>query len=60
MTIPAAIRELLACPKCRGVLTDAEQGRALECASCAVRYPVRDGIPVMLIDQAEPAGRDVS
>ncbi|MHB1298413.1 MAG: Trm112 family protein [Gemmatimonadaceae bacterium] len=50
--IPAAIRELLVCPKCRGRLDDAPATDALHCAACSLSYPVRDGIPVMLIDQA--------
>jgi uncharacterized protein len=53
MTIPGAIRELLACPRCHGSLTDHRDGRALDCTACALRFPVRDGIPVMLLDQAE-------
>jgi len=50
--IPAAIRELLVCPKCRGRLDDAPAKDALNCAACSLSYPVRDGIPVMLMDQA--------
>lgn len=53
MTIPVEIRALLACPKCHGVLVDDPQGGGLDCPSCRLRFPVRDGIPVMLIDQAE-------
>lgn len=52
-SIPAEIRALLACPKCHGVLVDAEQGTGLDCPACRLRFPVRDGIPVMLIDQAQ-------
>lgn len=53
MTIPSAIRDLLACPGCHGQLTDSEHGRALDCPACGLRFEVRDGIPVMLLDQAE-------
>lgn len=60
MTIPAAIRELLACPRCHGPLVDAVNGTALDCPTCDVRYPVRDGIPVLLKDQAQPRTRGVS
>ncbi len=48
---------ILACPKCRGPFTllrrdDADAG--LECAACAAVYPVRDDIPVLLIEEAVP------
>lgn len=43
--------DLLACPACRGRL-EAEADR-LRCASCGLRYPVRDGIPVLLVEEAE-------
>lgn len=52
--IPPAIRSLLACPRCRGPLIDAERGLTLVCGRCALAYPVRDGIPIMLIDEARP------
>ncbi len=53
--VPAAIRGILACPKCHGSLQDAADpsGPSLVCASCALRYPVRDGLPILLVEQAE-------
>ncbi len=53
MAIKKELLEILACPKCKGelVLTDKEDG--LTCHACKLRYPVRDDIPVMLIDEAE-------
>lgn len=46
-------RELLRCPECRGTLTDREAEPAgLACAACAVSYPVENGIPVLLRDEA--------
>lgn len=36
----------------------ARSGERLVCVACGRRYPIRDGIPVMLIDEAEqPAGK---
>ena len=46
--------EILICPKCRGELEHEPDPEALVCRACALRYPVRDDIPVMLIDEAEP------
>ncbi len=53
MAISEELLEILACPKCKGdvVLTDAGDG--LTCAACSLRYPIKDDIPVMLIDEAE-------
>jgi hypothetical protein len=44
--------EILACPKCKGEiqLTDKEDG--LVCKTCKLIYPIREDIPVMLIDEA--------
>ncbi len=45
--------EILACPKCKQPVR--EEGNQLICTNpqCGLRYPIRDGIPVMLIDEAE-------
>lgn len=52
--IPAEIRALLACPRCRGALTDAGSAEApqLRCGACGVSYPVEQGIPVLLAERA--------
>ena len=45
--------DILACPKCRA---DVQlEGEEIICTNpqCGLRYPVRDGIPVMLIDEAK-------
>jgi uncharacterized protein YbaR (Trm112 family) len=44
--------EILACPKCRGDL--AYEENQLICYKCKLRYRIEDGIPIMLIDEAEP------
>ncbi len=56
MGINKELLDILACPKCKGdlTLTDAEDG--LNCQACKLRYPIRDDIPVMLIDEAEAIG----
>ncbi|HIJ81046.1 MAG TPA: Trm112 family protein [Desulfuromonadales bacterium] len=45
---------ILACPLCMSGLEIDERGERLHCRSCRVAYPVRDGIPVLLADAAEP------
>ena len=58
--IDKELLEILACPKCKSPVKlegDPAQSGAekLICqnAQCGLRYPIRDGIPVMLIDEAE-------
>jgi uncharacterized protein YbaR (Trm112 family) len=53
MTVPQQLLELLVCPKCRGEL-EYKRDEALVCHHCRLEYPVRDGIPIMLIDEAKP------
>jgi len=52
MTLDPALLEILACPECK-VRVELEEGR-LVCIRCGRRYRIDDGIPVMLIDEAEP------
>ena len=54
MTVPKALLEILVCPKCRGDLDYREAEKELVCKACRLRYEVRDGIPIMLIDEAKP------
>jgi uncharacterized protein YbaR (Trm112 family) len=48
--------DLLVCPKCRGDLTYEREPEALVCPACRLRYPVRENIPILLIDEAQPLG----
>ena len=51
--IDAELLKILACPACK---TEVKlEGERLICQNpgCGLRYPIRDGIPVMLIDEAE-------
>ncbi len=54
MAVSPELLEILRCPKCRSkVEIDAEETR-LKCVNpeCSLVYPIRDDIPVMLIDEA--------
>jgi uncharacterized protein YbaR (Trm112 family) len=48
--------DILACPACRADVR--LEGDRIVCTGCGKRYPVRDGIPIMLVEEAEepPAG----
>ncbi|MCK5553829.1 MAG: Trm112 family protein [Deltaproteobacteria bacterium] len=54
MGIDKELLEILACPKCKGDIVVAEEEDGLICKSCRLVYPIRDDIPVMLIDEALP------
>jgi uncharacterized protein len=45
---------ILVCPKCRGKLRVEEDPPRLLCDQCRLLYEIRDGIPIMLIDEAKP------
>ncbi len=53
MTVPKELLEILACPQCKGEVHLRPEPEAIVCDHCRLAYPVRDEIPVMLIDEAE-------
>lgn len=54
MTISEELLEILACPKCKGDIYLNEAKNGLICDRCRLLYEIRDGIPIMLIDEAKP------
>jgi uncharacterized protein YbaR (Trm112 family) len=54
MTLSQELLEILVCPRCRGELEYREREESLVCPACRLRYPVRDDIPIMLVDEATP------
>lgn len=54
MTIHPDLLAILACPKCKGGLTPLGNDEGLACPPCGVVYPVRDDIPIMLLEEAVP------
>ena len=68
MSLDERLLELLRCPRCKGELEYRTAGKggeappsveggpeseALLCHGCRLRYAVRDGIPIMLVEEAE-------
>jgi uncharacterized protein len=53
MGVDKELLDILACPNCRGDVEYREAEQVIVCLKCGYRYPVRDDIPVMLIDEAE-------
>ena len=58
-TLSQTLLDILACPACKGKIEYVEADEKLVCrGECQRRYPIRNGIPVMLIDEAElPAAK---
>lgn len=52
MNLDQALLEILACPACHASLRVDEGAEELVCTGCRRAYPVRDDIPVLLIDEA--------
>ena len=56
MALSQDLLDILACPKCKGELHLTEKQDGLVCEACKLRYPIKDDIPIMLIDEAESIG----
>jgi uncharacterized protein len=58
VNIDPALRELIVCPSCRSALEDGQEDGQdeLVCTGCGLAYPVRDDIPVLLVDEARRPG----
>jgi uncharacterized protein YbaR (Trm112 family) len=55
MSLNKELLEILACPRCKGDLELVGNEEGLKCARCSVVYPIKEEIPIMLIDEAVPA-----
>jgi uncharacterized protein len=58
MKIDSWLLDILACPQCHSPLRVDEEASELVCTGpdCGLAYPVRDDIPVLLIDEARKPG----
>jgi len=52
MAISEDLLEILACPACKAKVELKADGSGLKCVKCQRVYPIRDDIPVMLVDEA--------
>jgi uncharacterized protein YbaR (Trm112 family) len=55
MAISPELLEILVCPKCKTKVELKADGKALQCTNpeCALVYPIKDDIPVMLVEEAK-------
>ncbi len=52
MAINKELLDILACPQCKGNIHLNEKEDGLICNNCKLLYPIKEGIPIMLIDEA--------
>jgi uncharacterized protein YbaR (Trm112 family) len=53
MALSKDLLAILVCPKCKGDIILLNDETGLVCPVCRLKYPIRDEIPVMLVDEAE-------
>lgn len=54
MAVDKELLDILACPRCKGAVKLSKAKDGLICDRCGIMYPIKDDIPVMLIDEAIP------
>ncbi len=54
MAIAEELKEILACPKCKGAVEFRDEAAEIRCQRCRLVFRVEDDIPVMLLDEARP------
>lgn len=54
MAISQDLLEMLVCPQCKEPVELSQDQDWLLCKTCRLRYQVKDGIPIMLVDEAKP------
>lgn len=60
MALDERLLEILVCPRCHGDVEHKERRKVIVCAACGLQYPVRDGIPVMLAEEATTTRRSAT
>ena len=55
-TLHPELKQILACPKCKGELEFREPADEIVCNACRLVYPIRADLPVMLVEEARPLG----
>jgi len=58
MAVSKELLDILVCPLCETPVTLTGDQQGLKCGTCRRVYPVRNGIPVMLVDEARVEGEN--
>lgn len=54
MAVSKELLDILCCPKCKGDIVLNREKDGIVCKGCRLLYPIRDDIPIMLVDEAIP------
>jgi uncharacterized protein YbaR (Trm112 family) len=54
MALAPELKDVLACPKCKGEVEIREEDHEIRCPRCRLSYRIEDDIPVMLVEEARP------
>ncbi|MBN1498539.1 MAG: Trm112 family protein [Spirochaetes bacterium] len=57
--IDSKLLEILACPECREDVEYDAKNEKLICTGCGLKYPVKNGIPVMIVEEAEKSDLNI-
>ena len=57
MALDERLLDILICPDCHGGVEYKDRRKVVICLECGLQYPVKDGIPVMLVDEAKSPSR---
>ena len=58
MNLDEKLLDLIVCPACHADLAVDQATEELVCTGCGLAYPVRDDIPVLLVDEARQTSGD--
>jgi len=50
--------DIIACPLCKGPVVHRRAQDVLVCRIDRLAYPIRDGVPIMLVEEAQPLAVD--
>ncbi|MGH9378246.1 MAG: Trm112 family protein [Terriglobia bacterium] len=56
MAVSQELLDILVCPQCKAAVKLTPDGQGLKCVQCRRVYPIKDDIPVMLVDEAKIEG----
>ena len=59
MTLDRQLLEIVRCPACHGTFAEPsgdEESGELSCTGCGAAYPIRNGVPILLVDEARRPG----